>query len=95
MSEEKMSERRRFGRKELNTEVKYTVLFPASKKSIAKNISEGGLCLLLNEQLKKGSILQVEFDLPGEYIAHVEAVVKVMWQERQAEMFLTGVEFLT
>ncbi len=92
---EEGSERRRFERKELNTEVKYTVLFPSINKGITKNISEGGLCLLINEQLNKGTILRVEFALPGEEASHIEAVVKVMWQRRQGDKFLTGVQFLT
>lgn len=93
--EEKGSERRRFEREELNTEVKYTVLFPSIHKGIARNISQGGLCLLINEQLNKGSILRVEFALPEEAAAHIEAVVKVMWQRRQGDKFLTGLQFLT
>ena len=76
---EEGSERRRFERKELNTEVKYTVLFPSINKGITKNISEGGLCLLINEQLNKGTILRVEFALPGEEASHIEAVVCLLY----------------
>jgi len=98
MSEENISERRRFERKEFTTEVKYTVLLPSANTGLTKNISEGGLCLLLNEQLDKGTILRVEFDLLGEEShekTHIEAVVRIMWQEKQGDKFLTGVKFLT
>lgn len=53
------------------------------------------MCLLINEQLNKGTILRVEFILLGEEASHIEAVVKVMWQRRQGDKFLTGVQFLT
>ena len=88
-------ERRRFERKQLDTEVRYAVLYPLFKKGITQDISEGGLCLLLGEQMNKGDILRIEFDLPEEKVSHVEAIVRVMWQRKKEEKFLTGVEFLT
>jgi hypothetical protein len=96
MSEEKGIERRRFERKELNTELKYTILLPAFRKGITKNISQDGLCILIDQQLSKGSILRAEFDLledEGEK-EHIEAMIKVMWQVRQGDKFLTGARFL-
>lgn len=87
-------EQRTSKRVELVTDVKYSVLVP-SQSGLIKNISEGGLCLLLDERLPKGSILRVEFNLPGEKPSHIEALVKVIWQKAGEDKFLTGVKFLT
>ena len=88
-------ERRISQRVELITDLKYSVILPSSQTGLTKNISEGGLCLLMDQQLLKGTILQVEFNLSREDAGHVKAIVKVLWQEQDGAKFITGVKFLT
>ena len=90
----KNTDKRKFQRQEINTDIRYAVLVPSFKKGIAKDISAGGLCVLIDEQLKRGDILRVEFYLPGEKDS-IEAVAKVAWQRDQSGKFLTGIEFLS
>lgn len=88
-------EQRRFERKELNTALKYAILYPSYKEGLTVNISQGGLCILISDRMNKGDILRVEFYLPGEEKNVIEAVGRIVWQEQQADGYLTGVEFLT
>ena len=88
----KVSDRRGFQRKALETKVKYIVLMPYCALGSTKNISEGGLCLLLDRELKKGFVLRVEFDTND---GKLNQLVKVMWQRKEGNRFLTGVKFLT
>jgi hypothetical protein len=94
--EKKMpAERRISQRVELITDLKYLVILPSSQTGLTKNISEGGLCFLVDHPLAKGIILQVEFNLPKEEDAgHVKAIVEVLWQRQEGNKFVTGVKFL-
>ena len=89
------ADRRQHRRVELATNLKYDIIpmaFTAEAGAI-KNISEGGLCLLLDKELPKGTVLHVEFNLPPEN-DRIEAIVKVVWQQPIEGQFLTGVKFL-
>jgi len=89
------ADRRIHRRVELATNLKYDIIpmaFPAEAGAV-KNISEGGLCLLLDKELPKGTVLHVEFNLPPEN-DRIEAIVKVVWQQPIEGQFLTGVKFL-
>ena len=88
----KVSDRRGSQRKRLETKVKYTVLMPYCALGSTKDISEGGLCLLLDRELKKGFVLRVEFETAE---GKVNQLVKVMWQRKEGDKLLTGVKFLT
>ena len=95
MSEISAEEQRKYWRQDLETEVKFTILHPATRCGVIKNISEGGLCLLVDLQLEKGTIMRLNFDLQVEdEKVYIDAVTKVMWQEKQADKYLTGVKFI-
>lgn len=98
MSEDNKSglERRRYKRIELVTNVKYAVLVPkAFEEGLIQNISEGGLCLLLEKKLNVGDILHLEFQLPGDNPEVVKTLAKVQWHSPKEDKFLVGVKFLT
>ncbi len=87
------AERRTSKREALITDLTYTVIQPVSQSGLIKDISHGGLCLLLGESLPAGTILNVEFDLSGEDGGRIKALVKVMWQKQKDGKFVTGVKF--
>jgi len=88
----KERERRRHQRKPLETRIKYTILMPYCAVGSTKDISEGGLCLMLDRELNKGFILRVELETSE---GRTNQLVKVMWQQKAGDRFLTGVKFLT
>ncbi|MCX7926745.1 MAG: PilZ domain-containing protein [Candidatus Omnitrophica bacterium] len=89
-------ERRQFPRIGITTKVQYSVVIPSIEHGTTKDISQGGLCLECNRKLALGTILRLEFDLPGNPPEHIEALGRVMWQRVQGEnVFLTGIKFLT
>ena len=92
--EKESSERRSSRRIELITDLKYSVVMPSYQSGIIRDISEGGLCLLLPQDLPDGTILNVEFDLQGDNPEHIKALVRVIWKKPQGDKFLTGVKFL-
>jgi len=88
-------DRRVHRRVELVTDFKYDIIpmhFP-NESGLVQNISEGGLCLLLDKQLPKGTVLHIEFSLPPDN-DHIEALVKVVWQQPIEGQFITGVKFM-
>lgn len=93
--EDKNSERRRHERTDLVTQVRYTIVMSASETGFIQNISEGGLCILVDKQLDKGMMLRLDFDLPGEKQEHIEALARIVWQRPKEDKFLIGLEFLT
>jgi riboflavin synthase alpha subunit len=88
----KVQERRRHQRKPLETKIKYTILMPYCAVGSTKDISEGGLCLTVDKELNKGFILRLEMETSE---GKVNQLVKVMWQQKAGDKFLTGVKFLT
>ncbi|MFA5100228.1 MAG: PilZ domain-containing protein [Candidatus Omnitrophota bacterium] len=90
------TENRQHPRIEVSTKVKFAVVIPVYENGTSKDISQGGLCLDTNKSLAQGSILRLEFDLPGEPPEHIQALGKVVWQRTNMEgTFSTGVKFLT
>ena len=89
-------ERRQFPRIDIATNVSFAVVVPAYEIGTSKDISPGGLCLEMKRKLATGTILRLEFDLPGDKPEHIEALGRVMWQRPKAEeTYSTGVKFLT
>jgi len=89
-------ERRQFPRIDIATKIRYAVVIPAYEVGTSKDISQGGLCLEMKRKLAIGTILRLEFDLPGDKPEHIEALGRVMWQRPKAEdTFGTGIKFLT
>lgn len=89
------ADRRMHRRVELATDVKYDIIPMSSsaESGAVRNISEGGLCLLLDKELPKGTVMHVEFNLPPEN-DRIEAIVKVVWSQPIEGQWLIGVKFL-
>ena len=95
-------ERRRFARYSLASKLKgWHLLFRPSKeveraaKGRIRNISAGGLCLLINRPAKESYVLRCELPLPG-ISASIPTLMQVRWS-RQApgkHRYLIGLQFL-
>ena len=78
------ADKRKFPRLSFNVEVKYELLrgrSPKAKKSQAKNISAGGLCVMILEKIRAGTLLNLEFSLP-DADTPIIATGKVVWVEK-------------
>lgn len=90
------TDNRQFPRVGVSTDVKYAVVIPEYDNGISKDISQGGMCLETKKSLPQGSILRLEFDLPGDPPEHIQALGRVVWQRTSVEgTFSTGIKFLT
>ncbi|MBU1998180.1 MAG: PilZ domain-containing protein [Candidatus Omnitrophica bacterium] len=89
-------ERRKFPRIDIATNVSYAAIIPAYEVGTTKDISEGGMCLEMKRKMARGTILRLEFDLPGDKPEHIEALGRIMWQRPKTEdTYATGIKFLT
>jgi len=99
---ERQEERRKFVR--LNTWVDITYKKKTSDRKLedsllrgAKNISQGGICLIAYEPLKVGDILELQIYLPDQPIP-IEVVGKVVWVQEffigDYKRYDVGVEFI-
>jgi c-di-GMP-binding flagellar brake protein YcgR len=97
------AEKRKFRRLSFDVELRYKVLNPPSPQSLksrVKNISTGGLCIMILEKVKIGTPLKLEISLPHEDKLIV-AKGKVAWIEKltiiSTESYVSydcGVEFV-
>jgi len=88
-------DRRQFPRINVTTDVSFAVVMPVYEVGTTKDLSQGGLCLEVNRKLATGTILRLEFDLPGDKPEHIEALGRVVWQrQKENETFSTGIKFL-
>ena len=87
------SQNRKHSRQTIITSVDYKVLSPSGDVGMTQNVSEGGLCLVLNNELSPGTILEVKFEIPGDAPKQVESFVEVIWQKKTNKGLLTGVKF--
>ena len=99
-------ERRRFVRVAYTTVVKWGKVASSSKSvsvipDVSKDISAGGIRLLLSEILKVGDELELEFILPPYRVFNVRGTVRwantieLISDEGKVTMYYTGVEFST
>jgi hypothetical protein len=86
-------ERRQYPRKEIYANMIYRELVPSGEKGIIKNMSDGGLCLILNKEFAPGTVLEVTYVLPEEENRKVEKYVRVVWVRKTGKEYLTGVKF--
>jgi len=99
--DEKFAERRKFVRLNVGCEVNYKVLNvepPKFIKSKTKNISAGGICLIADEKLNPGTLLELNFHLPDKAIT-IRAKGRVAWVNpfkiaNEKERFDCGIEFV-
>ncbi len=93
--ERKDGERRKYPRKDVITKLSYRVVTPPGGEGLTYNISEGGLCIVLDKEIPIGSILELRFELPGEKSGPIDTYARVIWQKKTEKGFLTGVKFGT
>jgi c-di-GMP-binding flagellar brake protein YcgR len=94
-------ERRRAVRVDTTLNVRYRILKTkaAQRRSLSENISRLGACLLLDEKLSQGTLLELEIELPTPP-SSLFTKARVVWtKESPLQMiekrnFHTGVEFL-
>ncbi|MGB3862127.1 MAG: PilZ domain-containing protein [Candidatus Aminicenantaceae bacterium] len=70
--------------------VQYKLLKQPFQSVFSQNISAMGMCLLLDEEVIPGTILELYFDIPGRESKTISTYSKVVWQRD----YLTGVEFI-
>jgi len=92
-NESNTKRKRKHSRQEIIASVDYKVLTPSGDVGMTQNVSEGGLCLLLNNELSPGTILEVKFEIPGDTPKQVKSFVEVIWQKKTDKGFLTGLKF--
>ena len=90
----KPEQKRKHSRRKIVTSVSYKILTPSGDMGMTQNISDGGLCLLLNNDLSPGTILEVKFEIPEEASKSVRSFVEVIWQNHTENGYLTGVKFI-
>ncbi len=84
--------KRKYPRDEIIIDVIYKVLSPLKSVGLTRNISHDGLCLLLNDELRPGTILELKYRLPHEEGKQIVNTVEVVWQKKAKKGFLTGVK---
>ncbi len=101
MEEEKpFQERRKYVRLKATVEVDYTIIGrPGEVNVFSKNISAGGLCIIVAKQLPVDTPLQLEIKIP-DLKDPIPALARVVWQketqgspDKSGVSFDTGIEF--
>lgn len=85
--------KRRHHRTEIFIDVIYKVISPIKGVGLSRNISHGGLCLLLDNELPPGTILELKYRLPHEESRLIETTVEVIWQRKTDQGYITGVKY--
>ncbi len=94
-----MEEKRKFVRLEFPIEVTYRISANPSieDKSISKNISGGGIRIILKEKLLPGSPLELEINVPDTDVP-ISALGETVWQEEMVMgrevCYESGVKFV-
>jgi hypothetical protein len=86
-------EKRKYPRKEVYANMSYRELVPSGVSGVIQDMSEGGLCLILNKEFSPGTVLEVTYELPEEENRTVEKFVRVVWARKTEQGYLTGVKF--
>jgi hypothetical protein len=83
-------EKRTHTRKTLVTKVTFKVLMHSKGETLTQNISEGGLCLILNREISPRATLELKIDMPGKDAKPIELLAEVIWQKKTEMGYLTG-----
>ena len=85
-----MAKERKYKRANINTRVRYAIINEAN----AKNLSEGGICIVTVDKLEKGKNMTIIFSLPDLQNKKIEAFGQVKWsKEITSQKCETGIEF--
>ena len=95
----KIAEKRMHPRSTYVTHVSYRKVgdgngaFPLKGKGLTQNISYAGMCLLLNQELSPGTILELTFERKEKNLKPIVTHAKVVWLKKTETGFLAGVKF--
>jgi len=87
-------DKRTYPRRQVFKKMTYRELVPSKEEGMIQDISEGGLCILLNKEFSPGTILEVKYELQRPTPKPIESIVKVVWQKKSEKGILTGVKFI-
>jgi hypothetical protein len=90
---DKKKEKRSHPRKTLVTKVNYRITMHSKGETLTQNISERGLCLILDREISPGTVLELRLDFPGKESNPLETRAEVVWQKKTAMGFVTGLKF--
>ena len=79
-------------RKHERFHIKEHVNSPDSKVINGKNVSLGGICIIMENKLDIDTLIDMEFCLPGNSNKFT-ALAKVIWREKSDKGYETGLEF--
>lgn len=82
--------KRNHDRLDFINKVQYKILRRPFTSVFSQNISAKGMCLLLDDEFKPGTVLELNFEIPGQKIMTISTYSKVVWQKD----YVTGVEFI-
>jgi c-di-GMP-binding flagellar brake protein YcgR len=99
-----MEEKRRYVRLDASVEVTWQKIADSSQQAspeddITRNISEGGICLIVYEQISVGDVLDLVIELPTQKIIHSRGAVRWAKEfeivgERAIRRYDIGLEFV-
>ena len=88
---EKMpKDRRSYNRFSFIAKAKYRFLHNSFSEIFTQNLSDSGMCLLLDRHITPGLFLELEFKKPGDENM-LKRYAKIVWQND----YLTGVKFVS
>ncbi len=94
-----MEEKRKFIRLELPIEVKYRISIDpvVENKSLSKDISAGGLRMILKEKLPPGLLLEIKINIPDDERL-ISTSGEIVWQDEividREVKYETGIRFV-
>jgi c-di-GMP-binding flagellar brake protein YcgR len=87
---EKKTDRRKYPRVDFIRRANYQSSKSPQFDIFTQDISQTGMCLLLDNEVNPGMVLKLNFELPGQDYKPIDTLAEVIWQDN----FLTGVKFL-
>ena len=98
---EQSAERRRFPRLTVAAAVDYVILNKQTPEegTLIRNISAGGICLIVYENIDAGTVLSLSIFLPDNH-SYISAKGRVVWKKEfmvsseQRKRYDVGVEFI-
>jgi c-di-GMP-binding flagellar brake protein YcgR len=90
LQKEKKTDRRKYPRVDFVRKASYQLSKSAQLGIFTQDISQTGMCLLLDNEVNPGMILKLNFELPGQSYKPIDTLAEVIWQDN----YLTGVKFI-
>jgi c-di-GMP-binding flagellar brake protein YcgR len=88
---EKKTDRRKYPRVDFIRKANYQFSKSPQFGIFTQDISQTGMCLLLDNEVNPGMILKLNFELPGQSYKPIDTLAEVIWQDN----YRTGVKFIS